>query len=383
MKKMKLYVYVHELYLEIGHSNAMIETINQFPENSIEEINIISYECGDLDKLFPNVNCNKNFIKVPFKGLYPFLFKMLFFHFYTFFYTFFFVPKDAKKIGIGIASLSARYINVQFIHYHWDEFYFDLQKLTGVPYLYKKMLFFFFKRGEDYLYSRSDVKLSILSKFETSYCKEKFSLRDNQVKTVYSGVNLDKFKISPLGRNELYKDLLATHKELEVIDINRPIFLFVGAYERKGLAFVFKALMKLDNPQIVVVGSPEAKTTLKFPEGLTIAKIHFSKQIEKFYSLCDTFVFPSIYEPFGLVILEAAATGLELYITRKNVGATELLEDMEMVHIVDSPEDLILNDGIIIDMNDKQSLRNRRLERLSRYDWEASGKAFYELLKEA
>jgi UDP-glucose:(heptosyl)LPS alpha-1,3-glucosyltransferase len=44
------------------------------------------------------------------------------------------------------------------------------------------------------------------------------------------------------------------------------------------------------------------------------------------YAAADAFVFPTTYEAFPLVVLEAAASGLPLLVTRVN-GVEEVLED--------------------------------------------------------
>lgn len=53
-----------------------------------------------------------------------------------------------------------------------------------------------------------------------------------------------------------------------------------------------------------------------------------SEDLGKFYSEADIFVFPSLYEPFGIVFAEAMSFGLPIVAT--NVGGIpELVEDEE------------------------------------------------------
>ena len=56
--------------------------------------------------------------------------------------------------------------------------------------------------------------------------------------------------------------------------------------------------------------------------------------VKKFYAAADIFVFPTLYEPFGNVCLEAMASGLPVITSRIN-GASEIMEGMD---------DLLLND---------------------------------------
>ena len=377
---MKLALFVHDCFYEIGHSHAMIEIIRNFPQDKIEKLDIISFTSEDPEKLFPELKGKVFFRRVPFPNLYPVLIKIIFYHIWTFFYSLLFLDNKTKKIGIGIASLSAQYINIQFVHNQWNQYFFSHKKLSSFAYIYKKVLFFYMNLSEKILFSKKEIKLGVLSKFVTEYCQKTFSLSDKQVRTVYSGVNLEKYKIIQSPREELFNELKENYKELENIDPTKPIFLFVGAYERKGLPAVLSALQKLEDPQLIVVGSPDSVGKFTFPDNIKIAAISYTRELPKFYSLADTFVFPTSYEPFGLVITEAVAMGLEVYVTEKNVGATELLHGLEDVHIIHTPNDLEIKHQKILTLDEKNKIRENRLEKLKSYSWEKAGKEFYDLL---
>lgn len=51
-----------------------------------------------------------------------------------------------------------------------------------------------------------------------------------------------------------------------------------------------------------------------------------SKRVEAFFAAADCFVFPTVYDPFGLVITEAMAAGLPV-VTSRMAGAAELITD--------------------------------------------------------
>lgn len=377
---MKIALFVHDSFLEIGHSHAMVEILRNIPKEDIEKIDIVSFTSAPVEELFPELHEKVFFRKVPLPNLYPFIFKVIFYHIWTYIFTLTKLDKKTIKVGIGIASLTARVINVQFVHSQWDNYFFKHKKINFLTYIYKKVLFFYFKVCEKFLYSRSDIRLGVLSKFCTDFCKENFNLMDDQVQTVYSGVNLQKYNINQTPRVDLYNSLLKTYPQLESIDPKKPIFLFVGAYERKGLPIVLEQLEKIENSQLIVVGSPDSIGEFKFPQSIKIAAIHFTKELPKFYSLADTFVFPTSYEPFGLVITEAVAMGLEVYVTENNVGATELLHNLELVHIFNEPKDLKITSSKVFTVEEKNSIRKSRLEKLQKYSWERAGKEFYKLM---
>ena len=62
------------------------------------------------------------------------------------------------------------------------------------------------------------------------------------------------------------------------------------------------------------------------------------KEVHKYYAASDIFVFPSIYEPFGNVHLEALASGLPVITTRLS-GAAEIMQDGIHGFVITLPED--------------------------------------------
>ncbi|MCW0219932.1 MAG: glycosyltransferase family 4 protein [Prosthecobacter sp.] len=112
------------------------------------------------------------------------------------------------------------------------------------------------------------------------------------------------------------------------------IFVFVstGHYQRKGLWHAVKALNSCRltaqeelglNLRFLVVGAGERaqssliprldQTAANWREWLQL--IPPTQQVERWYAGADAFLFPSLYETFSLVALEASACGLPLLIT--------------------------------------------------------------------
>ncbi|MGQ0533250.1 MAG: glycosyltransferase family 4 protein [Caulobacteraceae bacterium] len=111
------------------------------------------------------------------------------------------------------------------------------------------------------------------------------------------GVDVDMFHPSKRGIDGgLYKDL------------PKPVFVSVG---RVAVEKNIEAFLKLDLPgSKVVVGSGPALDELreKYPD-VRFTGPKFGEELVRHYADADAFVFPSFTDTFGLVILEAAATG--------------------------------------------------------------------------
>jgi glycosyltransferase involved in cell wall biosynthesis len=111
-----------------------------------------------------------------------------------------------------------------------------------------------------------------------------------------------------------------------------PIALFVGNVRtnRKGLGSVLQALVNLPDVHLAVVGQTSGSPFIAMAAKLGLQQrthfLGFRKDVARIMRACDLFVFPSWYDPFGLVVTEAMASGLPV-VTTERTGAGELLND--------------------------------------------------------
>lgn len=163
------------------------------------------------------------------------------------------------------------------------------------------------------------VKADIIRHFDTDPAK---------LHVIYSGVDSEKF--SPAGRAQWREPTRARLR----IPANAPAALFVGSgFERKGLASFLRALAVPSAKKIfgIVVGKDKALAHYRGLAGqLGLAdRIVFTGGVSDtraYYAAADVFVLPTLYEPFGLVCLEAMAAGLPV-VTSTSCGAAELISE--------------------------------------------------------
>jgi len=143
-----------------------------------------------------------------------------------------------------------------------------------------------------------------------------------RVKVVHNGIDLEAWK-HPQGQ-EADAQAAATLKRLG-IDPDRPTVVFVGRITRqKGLPHLLRACEQLpaDVQVILCAGAPDTPEIKAEVEGL-VARLREKRtgvvwieemlprpELIAVLSASDVFVCPSVYEPLGIVNLEAMAVGL-------------------------------------------------------------------------
>jgi glycosyltransferase involved in cell wall biosynthesis len=93
------------------------------------------------------------------------------------------------------------------------------------------------------------------------------------------------------------------------LDLPRPIFLFVG---RLAIEKNLPAFLSLDLPGTkLVVGDGPARPSLEaaYPDAV-FTGLRTGHELARIYAASDVFVFPSLTDTFGIVLLEALASGL-------------------------------------------------------------------------
>ncbi|MES2459922.1 MAG: glycosyltransferase family 4 protein [Armatimonadota bacterium] len=145
-----------------------------------------------------------------------------------------------------------------------------------------------------------------------------------------------------------------------------PLALFAGDIRsgRKNLESVLKAMVSVPSLHLGVIGSLRGSPYPVLAQSLGLTdRVHFlgyRNDIAAIMRLGDLFVFPSRYEPFGNVILEAMASGVPV-ITSANVGASCVVTPSCGI-VIDNSDDV---SGLAQAMSELVSDRSRR-EAMSR-----------------
>jgi glycosyltransferase involved in cell wall biosynthesis len=146
------------------------------------------------------------------------------------------------------------------------------------------------------------------------------------------GIEPSKVKVIPNGVDcAEFSPGLEDRRELG-LPAGVPVALFAGDVRtnRKGISSVLQAMAKLAGAHLAVVGKIDNSPFPEMARALGIGDrthfLGFRRDVARIMRACDLFVFPSWYDPFGLVITEALASGLPV-VTSVATGAGELLTE--------------------------------------------------------
>ncbi len=156
------------------------------------------------------------------------------------------------------------------------------------------------------------------------------------------------------------------------LGLPRPVFLCVG---RVAVEKNLEAFLALDLPGTkVIVGDGPARTSLmrSYPDAVFLGAQQ-GEELARSYAGADVFVFPSRTDTFGLVLLEALASGTP-------VAAFPVSGPRDVLGT--APVGALNEDLAQACLDALQVSRERCLEFATDYTWEASGRAFVEHMAE-
>ncbi|HSX57769.1 MAG TPA: glycosyltransferase family 1 protein [Candidatus Saccharimonadales bacterium] len=183
--------------------------------------------------------------------------------------------------------------------------------------------------GAEYLpeYHRFPQKLYLnwSTKFAAAFSDALIAVSESTKKDLIKRFRTDPKKITVIHEGidtEFFypREKPEVEKVRATLGLSKPYLLFVGTVQpRKNLEFLIESFSKLKNKEIdlVVAGKPgwlyeEIYTSpKKFEVGDRVKFIGFveGEDLPALYSGATAFVFPSLYEGFGLPLLEAMACG--------------------------------------------------------------------------
>ncbi|MCL2321289.1 MAG: glycosyltransferase family 4 protein [Oscillospiraceae bacterium] len=208
----------------------------------------------------------------------------------------------------------------------------------------------------------------------------------------------DKIHVIPLAANSNFKKHRKDYCKAylsEMFKINKEFILYVGGFSpRKNVPILIEAFSKIKNElktphNLVIVGSHKDQilqleqlvSALGIEDDVIFTGYVSDDELPLFYSACDLFVYPSLYEGFGLPILEAMNCGAPV-ITVNCTSIPEVSGDAAIYF--DGCDVLKLSNEIVDLVNDntkKILYSERSTERAKLFKWEKTAEKTMEVYK--
>lgn len=222
-------------------------------------------------------------------------------------------------------------------------------------------------------------------------------VQPDKIRVCYHGVDCDFF-----DPDKVDKRSLTALRERYGFDEDDIVILFVGRLEPvKGIRELFAALPRVRAEHnrikllVLGVGSLEdwAMDEARRQGNITLVTDFVSAEEKRlFYALADLCVFPSLYEPFGIVALEAAAMGRAAVVGAAGTsGLAEIVrnpgeDEPTGVHVnARDPADLAW--GINLALENRERLeawgRNGRKRAQTAFSWQKAAESTLAIYEEA
>jgi glycosyltransferase involved in cell wall biosynthesis len=310
-------------------------------------------------------------------------------------WTFFILPKAAKQLKLDV-------LHVQYITPLWLSSKIKLittvadVSFKAFPQLINKLDLFFLNIFIPLSLKKAD-KIIAVSKFTKNEIKRFYKIKSDKIKVIYNGggetriynqKNLDKNKIlNKIGIKKPYLFYIGTHqprKDLPTL-IEAFFSLKRGNYSFKNLQLVIGGKLRAHNrdPRInkIITKTKENTENKKFLKDLIFTDYLEEQDKIVLFQEAEVFVFPSLYEGFGLPLIEAMNFKVPVVCSDidsfKEIGdgAVEFFETGNPIDLKNKLNKILGN------KKEKNDLIKKGEVRKKAFSWEKTAQEFLNLIK--
>lgn len=212
---------------------------------------------------------------------------------------------------------------------------------------------------------RSSDYVVAVSKGLTKDLMEHLNISEKKIKVIYNPVDL-----------ELTHAL--SKEEVNDYDFkNKKVVVTIARFtKQKGLEDIIRAFSivakEIKDAHLLIIGQGKLRKILEKLIGQLdlnkkVSLVGFKDNPYKYLAKADLFVLASLWEGFGLVIVEAMACGLPIVSTDCISGPSEILKNGKYGKLVPVGNPVKLADAIIFSLNDNLALSGGAVERIEEF----------------
>lgn len=226
-------------------------------------------------------------------------------------------------------------------------------------------------------------RIITVSEFSKGRLRDRLGIEERKIAVIPNGVDS---RFRPMGDDDVYR-------VRRILGLSHPYVLCVGSLEpRKNLGRLLESWRRIaatrGDRRLVLVGGTNATfrdSGLDIrPDDHVIQLGHVADlDLPSVYTAAELFVYPSLYEGFGLPPLEALACGTPVITSSTTslpevVGDAAWLADPSSVDSIAGGIQRLLDDATL-----RASLRQRGIERARAFCWDRTARLTWDVLSEA
>lgn len=283
---------------------------------------------------------------------------------------------DLVKVNGAVTSVKSDVNAVHFVHATWLKSTIHTSRLHKNLYgayhwLYTQLN----ARWEAQSFQRTRQVIAVSQQIKREIIS--LGIPGQQIKVISNGVDLQEFYPGFSSRSDFG------------LPEGVPLALFAGDIRtpRKNLDTVLRSLVQVSNLHLVVAGETQGSPYPSMAEQLNVnQRVHFIGHCSDMPNLMqsvDMFVFPSHYEPFGMVVLEAMASGLPVIVSA-TAGAAEIISPESGFVLTDQTDEKCLSQilQVLSDSPQKCQLLGKAARQVAeKYSWQQQAKEYVDLFE--
>jgi len=247
------------------------------------------------------------------------------------------------------------------------------------------------------LFKKKDlIKLNLWGTYSIRSSKKIIAISNSSKNDIIKEYRVPEAKVVAikLGIKEPGKSKMSKKELFEKYSVGEPYLLFVGTLQpRKNIVRLIEAFsrLKASDMKLLIIGRRgwQYKEILEAPEKYGVAgQVKFletvtDEELPTFYENAEAFVLPSLYEGFGLPILEAMKYGCPV-LTSNVSSLPEAGENAAVYFDPGNVSDIAEKiEKVLSDESLRAKMKKEGFEQVKKFSWEKSAKQVLEVLEEA
>ncbi len=290
--------------------------------------------------------------------------------------------------SLSLNLLKNRSLDVFFTPTHYLPIFSPKKSVVSIldvsyiyfPQLFKKKDLIQLKKWTKYSARKSEKILTISESSKSDIIKE-YGVSGNKIEVIYPGINTSLPVNNKLKMEDLEKKF----------GIKNKYILFVGTLQpRKNIERLIEAYSKIETDvSLVIVGRRgwQFEEILNAPEKYNVKdKVLFLENVSDedlpaIYRNAEFFILPSLYEGFGIPVLEAMS--YETPVITSNVSSLPEVGGDAALYVDPNDADDIANKmkKLLGDNNLKKQLIEKGKKQVEKFSWEKSARQTLEVLE--